>query len=405
MRLAERSVASFRAHGRNIVFRAGAGPFVEDDAGSRYVDLVCGYGPVIVGHADAEFQARVGELLSAGLHLPGYSVLHEEYARSLPAMGPHSAAAIFKTSSEAVSAALRLAALRTSKLGIIRCGFLGWHDSQLAPDIGWHEDLESALRRRPAHRAIFRGVSGSETTVDWTDLRWETFGELCAEFRTHIGAAAIDVFQEDLTSAGLVKEFVARCEAESLVSIVDETKSAGRVAPLGISEILGLQPDFLILGKAIANGAPLSVLVIREFSADEFKAVRVGGTYSKERFGVAAAMATTSIMEDRDGYAAIRTEAARFCRLLNDSAARAGISELVTAVTCLDGTALNIRMRDNVRDDRQHRERLRSALQEAGILLLIGHPSFVSLAHHQVDEDWFCSMATRALLEWARHVQ
>jgi glutamate-1-semialdehyde 2,1-aminomutase len=400
MRIAERGIANFSTAARATLFARGQGAFVLDSYGQRYLDLVCGYGPVVLGHCDSDYQAGITSLMAEGLHFPGYSALHDEYATSLPELGPNSAVAFFKTSSEALTAALRLAAISTGKKGLLRCGFLGWHDAQLNPAIGWHEDLGSPLRHRPANLLPFRGISGDELVVDWTDLSTDTLRHTVVVHADQLGAAAIDVFQEDLAGRRLAEDFIRLCREFSIASILDETKSAGRVAPLGATSERDLQPDFVILGKAIANGAPLSVLVIRQYDPEVFPQARVGGTYSKERFSVASALVTQRLMRERDGFAGLRREADRVCSVFNSAAAEAGSDSLVGMMPCLSGSAVRVTLGSAVQGHTQAREKLRLCLQQQGILLLIGHPSFVSLAHRDVPSDWLHAQLASCFRRW-----
>lgn len=117
---------------RALVFARGRGPYVWDGDERKYIDLVCGYGPVIVGHAVEAFNERLSDYLANGLMMPGYTRFHEEYLVRLLASRPNDRGAFFKTASEAVTAAFRLAAIRTGRAGIVRSGFVGWHDAQIA---------------------------------------------------------------------------------------------------------------------------------------------------------------------------------------------------------------------------------------------------------------------------------
>jgi glutamate-1-semialdehyde 2,1-aminomutase len=217
-----------------------------------------------------------------------------------------------------------------------------------------------------------------------------------------VGGAILDVYQEEFVAEDLARGFVDACVRHGVVSIMDETKSAGRAGPLGITGERGLLPDLVVLGKAIANGAALSVLVTREYDPVCFREARVGGTYAKERLGVAAGLATTRIMKEREGYARLREQSGRMCRLLEEVSAEAGTGWALDTVACLGGGGFDLRVSNNVGDVLQAKWDLQRRLQDEGVLLLVGHPSFVTLAHDAVSDDWIRGAAARALKSW-RH--
>src|SRR5713101_4422165 len=135
------------AFGGEVLFERGSGGMVIDAEGREYVDFILGYGAVILGHSVAEFRTKVANYSANGLLLPGYSSWHIRLLRRLlQSTTENYSAAFFKTGSESVTAAIRLASRLSSKKGIIRCGFIGWHDVQLGKSVRWHEPLESPLR-------------------------------------------------------------------------------------------------------------------------------------------------------------------------------------------------------------------------------------------------------------------
>ncbi|MEV5411241.1 aminotransferase class III-fold pyridoxal phosphate-dependent enzyme [Thermopolyspora sp. NPDC052614] len=404
--MAEREIATFHVGGEReaLAFDGGEGAYVYDTHGRSYLDFVCGYGPVVLGHADPEFQRSVNAFLSRGLHFPGYSRSHSDYAAVLPDWGGDAAVAFFKTSSEAMSAALRLGAMRSGRRGVVRCGFLGWHDALFSQETAWHERLGSPLRRKGSPGLPLRGASGDEAVFDWRDLDLGGLETLLRDSTDVVGTAALDVYQEDVAGSPLAEEFLRLCARYGVVSVLDETKSAGRIAEFGITQTRSLRPDFAVFGKALANGAPHSLLVIKEFDPGEFKRARVGGTYSKECSGVAAAVATRELMFRRDGHRVLRTQTSRVCSLLNAACADAGVSPYLRFVPVLDGTAFDLILHDDVVGETFAREEAKRSFLAGGILLLVGHPNFVCLAHADVPGELIYERACEGARAWRERV-
>jgi glutamate-1-semialdehyde 2,1-aminomutase len=220
-----------------------------------------------------------------------------------------------------------------------------------------------------------------------------------------LGAAVIDVYQQDLVSWDVLATFITMCQSFGLQVILDETKSSGRLASLGMTEHRGLKPDMVILGKAIANGAPLSILLIASHDSALFRLARVGGTHSKETFGVAAAIATADIMLASDGYAELAGCGRQVVSALTAAAANADAAGYVSFAGRLGFSAFDVLVTPGVAHLQEARRRLGQCFVDEGILLLVGHPSFLTLAHRSVATARISEMAARALGNWVARLE
>lgn len=379
---------------------------MSDAEGVRYIDFVMGYGPVIIGHADDLFNETLAGYLADGVMMPGYSVHHQEYLERLLADRPDHRGAFFKTASEAVTAAFRLAAMRTGRLGIVRSGYVGWHDAQIADSLKWHEPLHSPLRDRPRYTEAMRGVGPSEPVVNWVDLRLDSLAELLERHRDRLGCFVFDAYLASFTTPEVLRQAIAMCREAGLLTVFDETKTGGRISPLGYDHDHDLGSDLIVIGKALANGAPLSILAGDAELLAHAERARLSGTFSKEMIAVYAALATRDILEKPvgdapDGWAEIGRIGTRAAAVLTEAAADAGAGALVGARPVLGGGMFELVYHDGaLLGDKERRAALLASLTGAGILLLEGHPSFVCLAHRELDWDDLRSRASRAFEEW-----
>jgi len=107
----------------------GSAGHVRDVDGNDYVDMLLGYGPVILGHAETEVDAAAAARAAAGFCLNLPEPIMVELAERLVAMVPSAEQVLFfKTGSDATSAAVRLVRAHTRKPIILRCGYHDWHD-------------------------------------------------------------------------------------------------------------------------------------------------------------------------------------------------------------------------------------------------------------------------------------
>jgi glutamate-1-semialdehyde 2,1-aminomutase len=397
----------FRRSGQEIQFERGEGGYVFDGDGNAYLDLVMGYGPVILGHAHPGFQERVGALLGNGLLMPGYTSLHDEYLSRLLREHDNRHGAFFKTASEAVTAAFRTAAMETGKLGILRSGYVGWHDAQIAHSIKWHDPLHSPLRGKLRYTEHMRGVGPDEPVLNWVDLSLGSLGELVDRNRSKLGCFVFDAYLASFTDVDTIASAIEICHDADMVVVFDETKTGGRISKLGYAHDHGLDVDLIVIGKSLANGAPLSILIGKESLMTYAEKARLSGTFSKELFAVYAASATLEIMErGRDGFDTGWNEVAaigrRFAETVRSAAARAGVDDDLGARPVLGGGMFELSYSERILPRRTLRKALLRDLANHGILLLEGHPSFVCLDHAAIDWEGFEDSFHRALTEWSR---
>ncbi|WP_436500955.1 aminotransferase class III-fold pyridoxal phosphate-dependent enzyme [Actinokineospora sp. HUAS TT18] len=395
----------FRTSSGQLLFARGSGGEVWDVNGAAYVDFVMGYGPVVLGHAVPEFDETVKEYLANGVMMPGYSTFHQEYLDRLLDQRPGDRGAFFKTASEAVTAAFRLAAMETGRLGVIRSGYVGWHDSQIANSLKWHEPLHSPLRGKLRYTDAMRGVGPDEPALNWVDLRIESLKALVDEHRDVLGCFVFDAYLASFTTPEVLREAVELCRSAGLLTVFDETKTGGRISPLGYAQDNAIPADLIVIGKALGNGMPISVLVGNTELLTHAENARLSGTFSKEMVTAYAALATRDILErpigdSADGWAELGRIGTRIAEVMTYAAKDAGVADAVWAQPVLGGGMFELVYADDVLGDKERRSALLEAFAGAGILLLEGHPSFVSLAHRDLDWDKFSDQVAGAFRSW-----
>ncbi|MCA2220786.1 aminotransferase class III-fold pyridoxal phosphate-dependent enzyme [Nonomuraea aurantiaca] len=396
----------FRAEGQQLLFSRGQRGEVSDANGVSYIDFVMGYGPVIIGHSDDLFNEILGGYLANGIMMPGFTTFHQEYLERLLGERPGDRGAFFKTASEAVTAAFRLAAMRTGRLGIVRSGYVGWHDSQIANSLKWHEPLHSPLREKLRYTDGMRGIGESEPVLNWVDLRLESLSELLERHRGRLGCFVFDAYLASFTTPDVLRQAVTMCREAGLLTVFDETKTGGRISALGYDHDQAIGSDLIVIGKALANGAPLSILVGGADLLAHAERARLSGTFSKEMIAIYAALATRDILEKPtqdapDGWTEVGRIGTEVAAVLSAAAEEAGVAHLLGARPVLGGGMFELVYHDEaLLGDKERREALLGALTGAGILLLEGHPSFVSLAHRDLDWTDFRDRARRAFEVW-----
>ena len=384
--IVKRSVVKyFDTQNNEVKFTTGQGGYIYDEIGREYLDCVLGYGPVVLGHTNETFIEALKEGLTKGIHLPGFTTAHDNYIEKLvnySGLRSEIAPVFMKTSSEANTGAIRIATQKTGRKGVLRCGFTGWHDVQYASSPSWHLPPPHRLPIRNAE--VMRGVSNDELVYNWISLEIQELSTLLKSKGDNIACLIIDAFQHSFVQKALLEEAIKLCKAYGILIALDETKTAGRVSPLGFAGAQEDLWDMLILGKAIGNGAPLSLLIAKEEFREQALKAQIGGTHSKELLSVKCALATLDIMRSSNGYETLALAGSKIAEVFNQCANTAGLEHIVRLEPVFGGSILDIRFHHRLYNDPKMLRYLQSILLENGILHLVGHPSFVSLAHHEI---------------------
>ncbi len=269
---------SAAADGLPLRMTGSSGCRVRDETGREYTDYIMALGAVALGYAHPAVTAAAQDAVAGGVVGPLSPVIEEELAEEIARLMPWIESARFlKTGAEGMAAAVRLARAHTGRDAVLACGYHGWLDWSQMPDVSGVPDgaavsgmlpFNDVERGRAMIRAAGDGLAAvafepivvEEPSVEWLlMLRQET---------RHIGA----------------------------MLIVDEVKTVCRVAVGGATEKYRLEPDLVVLGKAIANGFPLAVVGGRRDVMEEVRHTWISSTLATEFVSLAAARATLGVM-------------------------------------------------------------------------------------------------------------
>ncbi|MBI6549601.1 aminotransferase class III-fold pyridoxal phosphate-dependent enzyme [Xenorhabdus lircayensis] len=391
----------FDLNGNPILFTSGVGHNIYDQNSKEYMDFILGIGPVILGHADRTFNDVLTAALNKGLSFPGFGAIHSQVAEVFETIYPaHKVVSIFKTSSEAVTGAFRCAMLDTKRTKILRCGFLGWHDSQLYKSPSWHERIGSEKRTELRYLNGMRGVEGEEKVLNWIDFSIDSLEDTLKANGNEIAIFAIDVYQLAFCEINVLEKAISLCKAYGIKILLDETKTAGRTNAGGFLSNYNIDSDYIVMGKAIGNGLPISILMGKPEGIDIYKESRIGGTHTKETLSAAAVIAVADIMSKKDGYSIISSTGYTLVNTINDAFLQAGVNHLLEAKSLFSGSLFDIMFSDEIVNDFSVRNSLKMQLVDHGLLIMLGHNSFISLAHQSVNKDKMGQLIFDSVTQW-----
>ncbi len=248
-------VRAMRSIGRDPIFIASAaGATITDVDGNDYLDYVCSWGPMILGHADPDVLAEVERAAKLGTSYGAPTEIEVELAEAIAARVA-SVEMVRMTSSgtEAGMSVVRLARAATGREKILKfAGAYHGHSDALLVDAG----SGLATLAVPGSPGVTRGASSDTIVVPWNDR--EAVG---AAFEEHEFAAVIA--EPCPANMGLVPphpgflEFLREVStATGALLILDEVISGFRVARGGYQQLAEVVPDLTMFGKIVGGGLP-----------------------------------------------------------------------------------------------------------------------------------------------------
>ncbi len=278
-----------RGLGDHLYYRDPAGGEVE------VLDLVGGYGSLLLGHAHPILVAEAQRLLGSGrpIHSQGSRRdAAEQLARELAHRAHGDYCVLFGNSgTEAVEAAMKHAMFETCSRTFI------------ALERGFHGKTLGALQltANPQYRAPFE-LSG----LNVLRVRANDIEQLEAAFAQATDLAGL-LFEPILGEGGIrlidaafAQRAAQLCAQRDVPLIADECQTGlGRTGTFLASEGLGIQPDYVILSKALGGGlAKISALMVRrERYCDEFD-LKHTSTFAEDDFSCAIASKTLELIDD-----------------------------------------------------------------------------------------------------------
>jgi glutamate-1-semialdehyde 2,1-aminomutase len=293
-------VRAMRSIGRDPIFIAsGSGALLTDADGWEYVDWVCSWGPLILGHADPEVVAAVAAAAQRGTTY-GAPTEGEVQLAELVASRVPSVEMLRMTSSgtEATMSAIRLARAVTGREQILKfAGAYHGHVDGLLAEAG----SGLATQGIPASPGVPTGAAAATVIVPWNDRD----ALVAATERHELAAILAEPVPANMGVVGPEPGFLEllreRADATGALLVFDEVISGFRVAPGGAQERFGVLPDLTIMGKIIGGGLPAAAyggprrLMERIAPAGD---VYQAGTLSGNPLAVAGALVTLERLDD-----------------------------------------------------------------------------------------------------------
>lgn len=273
----------------------GRGCHIWDIDQHEYVDFMCSYGPIILGHAHPGVDAAAAAQQAAGDCQNGPSSRIVELAELLVATIPHADWAVFEkngTDATTLCVSIARAATGRQKILVARGAYHGsapWCTPRLAGTTP--EDRAHLLHY------TYNDLASVEAAV--AEAGTDLAGIVVSPFRHDAG------FDQELVDPAFARGLREICDREGAALILDDVRCGFRLSLHGSWEPVGVRPDLSAFSKAIANGYPLAAVVGGDAFRDAVRQIFATGSFWFAAVPMAAALATITTLRDENALARI----------------------------------------------------------------------------------------------------
>ena len=352
-------------------FARGEGCRVWDVDGNEFIDLMCSYGPIVLGHRHPAVETAALHQMAEGDCFNAPSRRWVELAERLVAITPFADWAAFaKNGSDVCTWAVAVAREHTGR-------------PLVAKAAGAYHGAHAWCTPAPA------GVTPADT-ANVVSFTYNDLDSLRRVFDAHSGAVAAvivtpfrhDAFHDqELPVDGFLSGVRALCDAEGAVMVLDDVRAGFRLHLGGSGEPFGVRPDLACYAKALANGYPLSACVGREILKGAAERVYFTGSYFTSAVPMAAALACLAEMEASGAIAHIHAMGTRLRQGIEAQAISHGLPIVYSGPPAMPF----LTFADDVKFARSRA--FAAACAAGGVYLTPYHNWFLSAAHQERDID------------------
>lgn len=289
-----------RSIGRDPIFiERGSGAELTDVDGNTYIDYVCSWGPLILGHGDPEVLASIAAAAADGTTFGAPTAGEVEIAELVS----HRVASIemlrmTSSGTEAAMSAIRLARAATGREKLLKfAGAYHGHLDGLLAEAG----SGLATSAQPTSPGVPSAATAATVIVPWNDAA----AFIAATEQHEFAAILAEPYPANMglvpPTDGFLELLRERATATGALLVFDEVISGFRVAAGGAQELTGVLPDITVLGKIFGGGVPAAayggsreLMEMIAPAGDVYQA----GTLSGNPLAVAAGLTTLKRLDD-----------------------------------------------------------------------------------------------------------
>lgn len=316
-----------------IFIDRGKGSKVYDVEGNEYIDYLCAFGAVILGHCHPKVTESVKQQLEKGTMFGTVYELEIKASEKIKKMVPSVEMVRFACSgTEATMTTLRIARGYTGKDKVIKFEghYHGHHDYACISYQPASSDCGSRIspNKIPISPGVPEAILQTVIVLPWNDL------EVVKKVVKRRGNEIAGIITEPMMGNGgmifpqkdYLKGLRKIASENDIVLIFDEVWSGFRIAKGGAAEYFGVEPDLHTFAKAMANGYPIAAFGGKKEIMSSVGAGKIfhGGTYAANPLSLAATYATLNELDNERRYKEFYKLGNRLTEGLREAAERGG---------------------------------------------------------------------------------
>ena len=333
-------VRAYRAVGMAPRFITRAdGPFIWDEDGRKYIDYVCSWGPMILGHNHPVIREAVEKAVKDGLSFGAPTRREVEIAQLMIDLVPNiEMVRMVNSGTEAVMSAVRLTRDLVCRDKIIKFeGCYHGHSDCLLVNAG-----SSALAGgHPSSAGVPEDIVKHTLTAQFNDL--SSVEALLDAYPGQIACIIVEPVAANMGVVGPAPGFLeglrALCDKSGALLIFDEVITGFRLALGGAQEYFGVKADLITFGKIIGGGMPVGAYCGSRALMEQVAPcgpVYQAGTLSGNPVAMAAGLAQLNYLKNHpEVYTDIATKGEKLAAGLRETIARTGAPVVVNQIGSL----------------------------------------------------------------------
>jgi glutamate-1-semialdehyde 2,1-aminomutase len=366
------------------------GAYLWDVDGKKYIDYRLAFGPIILGHSFNEVDQKVTEEIQKGILSAMTSELEIEVVEMIVELSPAvDMVRLACSGTESTMHAIRVARAYTGRDIILKFegNYHGMHDHALWSTYAPAESYGNVRSPIPVpgSSGIPKSMREFIITLPFNDM--DGFERVMRSYGEQIAAVITEPCQGNCAAItpkeGFLELISAKTEEYGCVFILDEVKTGFRIANGGAQEYYRIKPDLVTYAKALGNGYPVAAFGgKREIMSIIGHGVAIGGTYTNNKPGIAAAYATLKLLKEKSILKTIEKRGQRLMDGLKDIFEENDMPVAITGYPAMFSFSLGLDKVTNQREwtnsDRELYLRLADKAIERGVM-----------PDHDAREPWF----------------